>query len=255
MDTESIQPPLNSAAEMGFLEHLGELRRRLIICLLAVGAAAAAAYFFSQPIFDFLCRPYFRAFTNNILIGTGPAEAFLLKLKVALFSGLILASPVIFHQLWLFVVPGLHAHERKLALPFILGTTVLFLAGMAFCYTSVFPFAFKFFHEQYVSIGITPTVRLSEHLSTMILGLLSFGLIFETPMLALVLGRLGVIDYRMLVASARYAIVVIFIISAILTPPDVLTQFLMAGPLLLLYGISILLVKLTGRRRGEARTQ
>jgi sec-independent protein translocase protein TatC len=179
------------------------------------------------------------------LIGTGLAEAFVLKLKVALFAGIVLSSPFLFFQLWLFVAPGLYAAERRLVVPFVASTTSLFLLGVWFCYEWVFPFAFEFFRGEYASIGVTPTVRISEHLALMIQGLVGFGAVFQLPVLAFFLARLGIIDERTLIGGTRYAIVAIFILSAVLTPPDVLTQFLMAGPLLLLYGISILVVRFT----------
>jgi len=233
--------------EMNVVEHLTELRQRLVVSLTAIAVFSLAAYFFSELVFAFLCRPYFQAFPGGILIGTGPAEAFLLKLKIAAFCGVILAAPVIFYEFWLFVAPGLYESEKKMVMPFVLAATFLFTAGMFFCYRAVFPLAFRFFHEQYLSIGLTPTIRMSEHLSTMLMGLLSFGLIFEVPLLAFVLGRLGLINERTLISYGRYAVVAVFVLSAVLTPPDVVTQFLMAGPLLLLYGISIMLVRFTCR--------
>lgn len=249
MSQNSSESKTPETKEMGLLEHLSELRLRLIVCAAAIGVLAVAAYFFSPAVFKILCQPYFEAFPDNVLIGTGPAEAFLLKLKVAAFCGLILASPVIFHQAWLFVAPGLYESERRWVMPFVVGATALFIGGVAFCFLAVIPLAFSFFHQQYASIGITPTIRLTEYLSTVLSVLLCFGLVFETPLIAFVLGRLGLIDEGFLLRGLRYAVVAIFIVSAVLTPPDVLTQFLMAGPLILLYGLSIVLVKYTCRRK------
>jgi sec-independent protein translocase protein TatC len=231
--------------EMDIFAHLRELRRRILWSLLGIMCGAVVAYSYATAIFDFLSRPYFVAFPDNILIGTGLAEAFVLKLKVALFAGIVLSSPFLFFQLWLFVAPGLYAAERRLVVPFVASTTSLFLLGVWFCYEWVFPFAFEFFRGEYASIGVTPTVRISEHLALMIQGLVGFGAVFQLPVLAFFLARLGIIDERTLIGGTRYAIVAIFILSAVLTPPDVLTQFLMAGPLLLLYGISILVVRFT----------
>ena len=243
--------PLN---RMPLMQHLGELRTRIFYAAAAILLCAIGAYFISEPIFGFLTDPYYRSFPDNMLIGTGPAEAFVLKVKVACFSGAIIASPFLFYQLWLFIAPGLYSHERRMVLPFVLMTTLLFFAGVAFSYYVIFPFAFDFFHAQYLSINITPAVRLSEHLSTMISGMLAFGVVFEMPILAFLLGRLGVIDDAMLTRSFRHAIVIIFIISAIVTPPDVLTQFLMAGPLLLLYALSIVIVRYTKKKPEPAAT-
>lgn len=236
--------------EMDLWGHLAELRKRLFIIALSVVVLAVASYSFSTQIFDFLNRPYFAVFPENSLIGTGPAEAFMIKIKVAIFSGIILALPLIFFQIWLFVAPGLHENEKKLALPFVFATTLLFFLGSWFCYQIVFPFAMQFFLDQYTSVGITPTVRLTEQLSLMTRTILAFGVMFELPVLCFILGRLGVINYRMMLSGFRYAIVIIFIVAAVLTPPDVITQFLLAIPLLLLYGISILVVKHTGKSTG-----
>lgn len=237
--------------EMGLFEHLAELRKRLVRSSIAVVICSCIAYSYSREIMEFLMQPYQNAFRGNILIGTGPAEAFILRMKVAIFSGIILASPVIFYQLWLFIAPGLYDKEKRFVLPFTLSTTLLFLFGAGFCFQAVFPFAFEFFKQQYDAIAITPTIKVSEYLSTVMLTIIGFGLVFEMPLLAYFLGRLGLIDHRTLLNGARYAIVIIFIVSAVLTPPDVLTQFLMAGPLLILYGLSILVVKYTASPADE----
>ncbi|MCB0310408.1 MAG: twin-arginine translocase subunit TatC, partial [Bdellovibrionales bacterium] len=189
---------------------------------------------------------------NESIIGTGPAEAFILRIKVSFFSGIILGSPYIFYQLWLFVAPGLYESERKLAIPFMLATTGLFLLGVWFCYEVIFPFAFDFFKQQYEAVAVTPAIRMTEHLSLVVKGLLGFGIVFEMPVLAFFLGKLGWITDEMMIKGFRYAVVIIFIASAMLTPPDVLTQFLMAIPLIMLYGLSILIVRWTSRNRSQA---
>jgi sec-independent protein translocase protein TatC len=233
----------NPGAEMGILEHLAELRTRLLYSFLAICAAAVISYEFAPFLFDVLSRPYFEAFPDNQLIGTGPAEAFMLKIKVALFSGILLSSPFLFLQLWLFVAPGLYENEKRLVFPFVFCTTALFVLGAWFCYRFVVPLAFEFFHAQYASIGVTPQIRLSEHLSMMMQTLVGFGAVFELPIIAFFLARLGLITHHTLIRGSRYAVVIIFIVSAVLTPPDVLSQLLMAGPICLLYAFSILVVK------------
>ena len=172
----------------------------------------------------------------------------MIRLKVAFFAGALLVSPLLFAQVWLFVAPGLYPQERKLFVPFIFITTTLFLFGVWLCYTMVLPIAYDFFNAEYRAVGVTPTIKISEHLSTMVTTLLGFGVVFEMPVLAFLLGRLGVLTHHTLIRGARYAIVLFFVIAAVLTPPDVLSQFLMAGPLVLLYGVSILVVKYTARR-------
>jgi sec-independent protein translocase protein TatC len=242
-------------AEMTIFEHLGELRKRLLISLVAIVAFAILSYSYTSQVFAFLSEPYLSSFKDNLLIGTGPAEAFLLRVKVALFSGAILSAPILFHQLWLFLSPGLYEKERKLFIPFILSATALFLGGVAFCYLVVLPFTFAFFADQYAMIEITPTIRISEHLSMMIQALVGFGVVFEMPIVAFLLGRTGLIDHNTLIGGGRYAIVIIFIVSAVLTPPDVLTQLLMAIPLLILYGISIFIVWFAQRSTPESPSE
>ncbi len=242
----------NAAGEMHLLEHLAELRTRLIYSFLGLSLASIVAYNYSTEVFAFLCQPYFQAFPNNQLIGTGPAEALMLKIKTAIFCGGILSSPFIFYQLWLFIAPGLYDNERKMVLPFVASTTGLFLLGAGFCYRYVIPLAFAFFQEEYKSIGVTPAVKISEHLSTMMQGLIGFGVVFQMPILAWFLARLGILNHRMMIEGGRYAVVIIFIVSAIFTPPDVLSQFLMAGPLCVLYAVSILIVKQAYRERPAA---
>lgn len=235
--------------KMDLFEHIGELRKRLIISAVAIVALAGIAFMYANPLFQLASEPFFSAFPDKQLIGTGPAEAFILKLKVAFFGGFMLALPIIFWQLWLFIAPGLYEHEQRLVLPFVFFTTIMFLGGVVFCFTVVMPFAYEFFEKQYTSIGVQPTIRISEHLALLLKAMFGFGLVFEMPVLAFLLGRIGLITAATLIQGARYAVVIIFLLAAILTPPDVLTQFLMAGPLLLLYGLSILIVKFTGKSR------
>ncbi|MBN8548096.1 MAG: twin-arginine translocase subunit TatC [Deltaproteobacteria bacterium] len=235
----------NPGGEMELMEHLQELRGCIVRIFIAVCIGATISYEYSTEIFDILSRPYFAAFSNASLIGTGPAEALILKLKVAFFCGIILSGPYIFYQLWLFIAPGLYENEKRMAVPFVASTSVLFLIGAWFCYHYIIPVAFSFFHDQYVSIGLTPTIKVSEHLSMMLQSMVGFGAVFEMPVLAYFLARLGVVNHRMMLSGARYAVVIIFIVSAVLTPPDVLSQMLMAGPLCVLYGLSILIVKYT----------
>ncbi|RMG42425.1 MAG: twin-arginine translocase subunit TatC [Candidatus Dadabacteria bacterium] len=233
--------------EMTILDHLADLRSCLLRSFVAVILAALLAYYFSTDIFEILSKPFGDAFQGANLIGTGPAEAFILKLKVSLFSGLLFAAPIIFFEIWRFISPGLYPAERRLFLPFILATTALFIAGVAFCFFVVMPFAYQFFNAQYKSVGVAPTIRISEHLALLVRAMIGFGAVFELPVLSYFLTRAGIIDAEMLTGGIRYAIVVSFIVAAVLTPPDVLTQFLMAGPLILLYGLSILVAKVARR--------
>lgn len=242
---EAADPAAATGAEMTLMAHLRELRYRLILCLISICVGAAAAFPLSELCFKIINSPYYAAFPGQLLIGTGPAEALILRIKVTFLGGLVLALPVIFFQLWRFISPGLQPNERRLLIPFIGASSALFLAGMWFCYSLILPVAFSFFADQYRIMGLTPAVRIGEHLNMVLTSLLAFGVIFEMPVLAFFLGRIGVIDHRLLIEWSRYAIVLIFAAAAVLTPPDIVSQLLMAAPLLVLYGLSILLVKHT----------
>lgn len=230
--------------DMGILEHLSELRSRLIRIFTALLLFTGLGYYYVQFFFQWLSGPYHVAFPDTPLIGTGPAEAFTLKITIALFAGIIFSLPYIFYELWVFILPGLHEHEQKLALPFVIITTICFLLGILFCYHGVLPFSFAFFREEYASVGLTPQIRMSEYLSLTAKLLLAFGVIFEFPVLAFILGRLGILTSDMLTSSFRYVIAGIFIVSAVLTPPDVISQLLMVAPMIVLYGVSVLILKL-----------
>jgi sec-independent protein translocase protein TatC len=241
-------PQSDPTAHMGLFEHLHELRKRLLYITAALCVGTVLTFSFSQPLFDLLTAPFYQAFPKDTLIGTGPAEAFMIRIKVAFFSGALVMSPILFLQVWLFIAPGLYPEEKRLALPFVLATTALFLGGVWLCYTQVLPLALEFFNQQYKAIGLTPTIKLSEHLSLMITSLLGFGIVFEFPIVAFILGRLGIIDDQTLIRGFRYAIVAIFVVAAVVTPPDVLSQFLLAGPLCILYGLSIVILRYTAKR-------
>ncbi len=225
---------------MSLIEHLKELRLRLVYAAIALLAGFLIAYAIADPIFAALTLPIREVSHGKLLlIGTGVGEAFFTKIKVALIAGLFIASPAVFYQIWKFIAPGLYENERRMAMPFIVSATVFFILGGYFCWAVVFRIGFAFFLEQYASIGITPTIRISEYLAFSAKLLLAFGITFEMPIFAFFLTRLGMIDYKQMIHFFRYAILVIFIVSAILTPPDMVSQFLLAIPLLGLYGLSI----------------
>lgn len=230
-----------SDVKMPLTAHLEELRWRLVKALLAVGIAFAGCYYFADSLFVFLIHPLRSAGPDPVtLIGTGVVEAFFTKLKVALIAAVFVASPALLFQAWQFIAPGLYQHEKRYVIPFVIFGTFFFVAGAGFCYTLVFPVGFAFFIEEYKSIGVEPTLRISEYLSFSARMLLAFGITFEMPVLSFFLARMGVITHRTLLGYFRYAIVIIFIVAAVLTPgPDIASQLLMAGPLLLLYILSI----------------
>jgi len=168
--------------------------------------------------------------------------AFFVALKVSFFAGLLASLPIILSQLWLFVAPGLYANEKKMILPFIFGGTIMFGVGVAFAYYIVTPFGFDFLIT-FGSFKFTPLINIEDYVGFFTKIMFGFGVAFELPVFAYFLGLLGLVDDRQMISFFKYAIVIIFVVAALLTPPDVLTQMLMAGPLIILYGFSILLVR------------
>jgi len=243
-----------SDIELPLTEHLDELRGRLVRALIATTAAFALCYPQSQYLFTFLVAPLQAAATLQSttvdLIGTGVAEAFFTRLKVSFVAALFVALPVILYQSWMFVLPGLRAVEARYASGFVLVGSLFFFAGAAFCYRVVFPVGFPFFLAEYQRIGVEPAIRISEYLSFSARLLLAFGITFELPVATFFLARIGLVTHRTLIAYGRYAFLAVFVLAAILTPPDVVSQLLMAGPLMLLYALSIGVAYLF-RRRGE----
>jgi len=227
---------------MPLTSHLEELRWRLVKMLIAVGLVFLPAYAFANTLFLFLIQPLQAVAPNPEfgMIGTRLTEAFFTKLKVSFIAGLFGASPVVFYQLWQFVAPGLYAHEKRYVLPFVFFATVFFLLGAGFCYAVVLPVGYAFFLEQYESIGVRAALTISEYLTFTSRMLLAFGVTFELPVLAFFFARVGLITHKTLLGYFRYAVLGIFILAAMLTPgPDIASQLLLAGPLLLLYGLSI----------------
>jgi sec-independent protein translocase protein TatC len=230
-----------SDARMPLTAHLEELRWRIVRALVAVAIAFGVCYWFADALFAFLIRPLAALRPDQALvIGTGVTEAFFTKLKVSFIAAVFLASPVMFFQAWRFVAPGLYDSEKRLALPFAIAASFFFVLGAAFCYSLVFPVGFEFFLAEYASISVAPQIRISEYLTFASRMLLAFGVTFELPVVTFFLARIGVVTHRTLLGMGRYAIVVIFIVAAVLTPgPDVASQLLMAAPLLVLYALSI----------------
>ena len=228
-------------AYMTFTEHLEEFRWCLLKSLGAVVFAFAISYVFSDRLFAFVAAPLKQSLRpGQSLIGTGVAEAFFIEIKVALVAGIFLACPIIFYQLWRFISPGLRSGERRLVIPFVLCATGFFIGGAYFCYRVVLPYAFLYFIEQYSTMGVTPAIRIGEYFTLFFRMILAFGITFELPVFTFFLVRLGFLDYHFMWRSFRYAILVIFILAAILTPtPDVINQTLLALPMTLLYLLSI----------------
>jgi sec-independent protein translocase protein TatC len=232
-----------------FTAHLEELRKRLIICIIAVAVGFVISYAFKEKLFQILTHPLIIAMKQGeTLIYTGLPEAFFTFLKVSFLAGLMIASPVIIYQFWMFVAPGLYDREKRLLLPIVFLSTVFFVGGALFGYFVVFPFGFKFFLG-FATDTIRPLPSMREYLSFSSKLLLAFGLVFELPLLITFLARLGIVSVAFLTKYRKYAILLAFVIGAILTPPDVVTQILMAVPLLLLYEISIIGARIFGKKK------
>jgi len=237
-------------AKMPFTQHLEELRRRLIICSIAVAVGFLISYFFKERIFEWLMKPLLQVLPegeSQKLIYTAPHEAFVTYLKVSFIAGIGLASPVILFQLWRFIAPGLYQNEKRYLLPTVFFSTLFFLGGALFGYFIVFPFGFRFF-VSFANDFITPMISTREFTSFATRLLLAFGVVFEMPVFAFFLGRLGLLSASFLKKQRKYAILFIFIVAAILTPPDVVSQMLMALPLLILYEISVWIVTIFGKK-------
>ena len=237
------------------LDHLIELRRRLIYSVLALAAAFAVSFYYSGAIFHFLARPYVEAAgSGKQLIYTKLYEAFFTNIKVALFTAFLLAFPVIANQIWLFVAPGLYRQEKRAFLPFLLATPVLFTMGAALAYYVVMPTAFRFFLGYQQSGGdldINALPSIADYLSLVMQFIFAFGVSFLLPVLLMLLERAGIVTRKQLVAGRRYAIVGATVLAAVLTPPDVVSQLMLAIPLILLYEAALIGIWFTERKRAR----
>ena len=225
---------------MPFTAHLAELRSRLIKSALAVGVAFFACYAMVDEIFAVLAAPLRRLHIRGLmLIGTAVTEAFFTKLRVSFVAAVMLALPVLLWQAWQFIAPGLYEHEKRYTRSFVFFGSLFFLAGASFCYAIVIQQGLNFLLHRYEAIHIQPLIQVGDYLSLVSRLVLAFGVMFELPVLAFFLARVGLIDHRFLIRHSRYAIIAIALFAAVLTPPDLVAQVLLMVPLTLLYGISI----------------
>jgi sec-independent protein translocase protein TatC len=249
------------ASRAPLIDHLIELRSRLIRAMIAIFIAFVGCFFFASQIYNFLLIPYVWAVSRKgeipKLIYTAPQEYFITQLKVALFGALFIAFPVIAMQIYKFVAPGLYKNERGAFVPFLIATPLLFLLGACIVLFGLMPLAMRFFltFEQaggdgQAAIELLPKVN--EYLTLVMALVLAFGLVFQLPVVLTLLAKIGIVTSDGLKSWRRYAIVIAFVVAAVLTPPDILSQFGLAIPTLLLYEASIISVKLIERRRAEA---
>ncbi len=247
------------ATKAPLLEHLVELRKRLIYSLLALAGGFIICFAFAKPIYGFLTEPLAHALAgkpNDHLIYTAIYETFFTYVKVGLFAGLCLSFPVIASQIWMFVAPGLYRHERRAFLPFLIASPVLFIAGASFVFYVMLPFAIHFFLGYQTqggnnALGIQAQLRVSDWLDFVMTLIFAFGLTFQMPVALSLLGRVGIVSAAMLRSMRRYAIVGIFALAAILTPPDLFSMVSLAVPLVLLYEVSIWCVALIEKNRAK----
>jgi sec-independent protein translocase protein TatC len=228
--------------------HLVELRKRLAISVIAIIVFAFVAFGFNKYIIEFAKAPLVGVVDGDPFIGG--IGIFFTALKISIFTGFILSLPIVFWQLWAFVSPGLYEHEKKYVIPFVSISTFMFILGMAFAYYMVIPFGFQFLWA-FAGNLVNFLQTLDEYIGIFTKILFGFGIAFELPVILFFLGMLGLVDDKNLRDFFGYAVLIIFVIAALLTPPDVITQIMMAGPLILLYGISIIIVKMVNPYKEE----
>ncbi len=233
-------------------EHLEELRTRLIRCCIAIALGACISYAFKDKIFEILSRPLIEAMQpGDKLIFTGITEAFFTYIKISILSGVLLAAPVILYEFWMFTAPGLYQHEKRIILPVVILSSIFFIGGAFFAYFIVFPYGFQFLLA-FASENVKAMPSMKEYLSFSAKFLLAFGLIFEMPIVITLLAWMGVVSMDFLKKNRKYAVIIIWVVAAVLTPtPDIVTQAMMAIPLMLLYEISIIGARVFGRSSPE----
>ncbi len=239
----------SSAGRMSFLDHLDELRKRLVRTVLGILAGFLIAFAFIKYIFEFIMLPLQQVLPEGgKLVYTEPAEAFFLYMKIAALAGLVLATPFTLTQVWLFISPGLFRHEKRFAIPFVVFSTMFFIVGALFSHYAVFPLAWKFF-AGFSTDYMEFLPKIGPVFSLYVKMLLAMGIVFQLPTLIFFLARLGLVTPKFLIKNTKYAILIIFIIAAILTPSaDPVTQTAMAVPMIMLYGLSILIAHVFRKR-------
>ena len=251
-DREGVQDDADAAGKMSFLDHLDELRRRIVYAVIAVGIGFVISFLFIDEIFNFIMQPLQQLLPQGgTLIYTDPTEAFILYIKIALIAGLLLASPAVMLQVWLFVAPGLYSNEKKWAIPFVAMSSFFFVLGAAFSHYVVFPLTWRFFVSFATDI-LTFMPRIEPAFSIYLRLLFAFGLVFQMPTLVLFLARMGLVSARFLIRNFKYAVLIMVVISAVVTPDGGgVSLVAMTGPMILLYGLSIVLAWLFGKKRTE----
>lgn len=252
-EDESVEDELDESSAP-LLDHLVELRNRLLWCVLGFALAFGVCFYFATEIFSFLVRPLTDAFGEGEgrLIFTQLYEAFFVEIKVAIFGAFVIAFPLIANQIWMFVAPGLYKNEKGAFLPFLLATPILFTLGAALAYYVVMPTAFSFFlgyQGDVAGLDQEALPAIGSYLSLVMRFIIIFGLAFLLPVLILLLNKAGIVDRAQLIKARKYIIVGVFIIAAVFTPPDPITQLMLAIPLILLFELTLIIIWFTDRRR------
>jgi sec-independent protein translocase protein TatC len=234
--------------KMSFFDHLTELRTRIVWSLIPAAVGLGIALYFTSNVMKFLMRHL-----TTELVFTTPTEAFWTYMKVAMILGLFIAMPIILWNVWAFVAPGLHKHERKYAAPFVIIGSLLFIGGGAFAMLVVVPFAITFLVSFGQDQGLKPMITISSYIDFILKFTLAFGVVFEMPVVITLLSMLGIVTPQFLSKNRKYAILINFVIAAVLTPtPDIVNQSLMAGPLIVLYEVGIICARVVGRKKAKA---
>ena len=251
--SDDIDADDDGGGKMSFLDHLDELRRRIVYSVISVFVGFVISFFFINDIFNFIMRPLQALLpAGGTLIFTEPTEAFILYIKIALISGLLIASPAVMTQVWLFVAPGLYSHEKRWAIPFVAMSTFFFVAGAAFAHYVVFPLTWRFFVSFTTDI-VTFMPRIQPAFSLYLRLVLAFGIVFQMPTVVLFMARMGVLTARYMIRNFKYAVLLIVIVSAVVTPDGGgVSLVAMTGPLVLLYIFSIGLAWLFGKQPDSA---
>ncbi len=244
----------NNSIHMTLIEHLTELRKRLVFSAYACVAGMIFCYNFSEPIFNWVRQPIAKYLPMGGLVFTAPADKFIAHIKISFFGGLILSCPFWLYQLWKFIAPGLYSREKKYSLAFILTGAFLFCTGILFAYYVVFPMAFHFLMGYGGDID-KPMITIDMYLSFFVTTTLMFGLAFEMPLVIVILGTMGIISSRFLRDKRRYAVVVLAIISGVITPPDLLSMLMMLVPMVIMYEASLWIVYFIEKKQTKASLQ
>jgi sec-independent protein translocase protein TatC len=234
-----------------FLSHLEELRKRLIACAIAVGVGFAICYAFSERLYKILVSPLIKIMPDGEgLIFTKLLEPFFTYLKTGVIAGVMLVAPFLFYQLWLFIAPGLYQHEKKYVIPFVFCSSILFVGGALFGYFIVFPLGFRFFLG-FANEYIQAMPSMNDYFSLAVRLLFGFGIVFELPVVIFFLSKIGIVTPELLRKKRKYALLLMFVVGAILTPPDIVSQVMMALPLIILYEVGIIVAKIGTKKKAE----